>query len=213
MDISKQLFKPQVDYHNLQGKQEKLSSAGRQNEDINKEHRQILNTYYEKILFYSAGAFSFTLALIGLVVNNKTEALAKIGFLLPNVDWLYGSWVFFILAGISALISRKLDAYYIANYGMARYTEAYKNYVIEEVGFVEQNPSHIQMSESYVEYKKTADNNLGKLTKANKENETREKRYYKAMRIMCFSSEALAVLGTMLLFFFGVQLTQAIVWP
>lgn len=213
MDISKQLFKPQVDYHNLQGKQEKLSTSGRQNEEINKEHRDTLNIYYYKILFYSAAAFSFTLALIGLVVENRIEALAKTAVLIPNVFWLYASWISFLLASISALISRKLDAYYIANFGMARYTEAYKNYVTEEVSFVEQNPSHILMSESHEEYKKTADENLRKLTTANEENKKKEKRFYAAMRVVCVSSETLAFLGAILLVLFGILLTQAIVWP
>lgn len=212
-DIDKQLFKPQVDYHNLQGKQEKLTNAGKQNEDINKEHRERLNTYYDKILFYSAGAFSFTLALIGLVVENRTPALAKVGLLLPNVYWLYGSWICFLLAGIFVLLSRKLDAYYIANFGMAHYTEAYKSYVMEELDFVRQNPTQVLMSESYDEYKKTSDSNLQKLTKANKENKDKEKFFYRTMRFTSLASELAAGIGIILLFFFGVQLTQAIVWP
>ncbi len=145
-DIDKQLFEPQIGYHNLQFKQQRLNTAGRQNEDINREHRLILNTYYDKILFYSAGAFSFTLALIGLVVEDRTQALAKVGFLFPNVYWLYASWVLFLLAGILALLSRKLDAYYISNFGMTLYTEAYKACVEEEVSFAHQNSDQLLMS-------------------------------------------------------------------
>lgn len=212
-DIDKQLFKPQVGYHNLQGKQQDLTNAGKHNEDINKEHRERLNTYYDKILFYSAGAFSFTLALIGLVVENRTPALAKIGFLFPNVYWLYSSWVCFLLAGIFVLLSRKLDAYYIANFGMAHYTEAYKDYVIEELAFVQQNPTQILMSKSFEEYKKTSDSNLQKLTRASKESKDKERFFYKTTRIISTASEISAGGGIILLLFFGVQLTQAIIWP
>lgn len=212
-NLDKVLFKPQIDYHNLQSKQQNLNTAGRQNEDINKEHRLILNTYYDKILFYSAGAFSFTLALIGLVVEDRTQALAKIGFYFPNVYWLYLSWTFFISAGVLALLSRKLDAYYIANFGMTHYTEAYKEYIEEETAFVQKNPNQLLMSQTFEEYKKVGENNLKKLMEANKLNKNKESFFYKSMRLTSVGSEISVVVGIALLFFFGVQITQSIVWP
>jgi hypothetical protein len=63
---------------------------------------------------------------MSLVVEGGTEALARVGFIFPNIKWLYGSWISFILAGISVLISRKLYAYYIASAGMKLYKKLTK---------------------------------------------------------------------------------------
>jgi len=119
--------------------------ASLQNQQINSEHRQLLTNYYDKIIFYSAGAFSFTLALVGLVIENKVPALRASGFLFANVFWLYFSWGLFLLAGIFALVAKKIDAYQLANAGMSEYDDKRKNVgAIKKNGFAGEVVSYIR---------------------------------------------------------------------
>src|SRR3989338_894947 len=80
---------PEIKYKHLESERnsaiDSVKSAASDLEYLNKESLKGFDNYYDKILFYSAGAFSFTLALVNIVAQqDKVGALTKSSFIIPN---------------------------------------------------------------------------------------------------------------------------------
>jgi hypothetical protein len=108
-----QYLKEHFSRKELDDKFKSYSAASKQNEELSDESRKTYNKYLDSILLYSAGSFSFTVALIGLVIGDKAKALAHIGFFLPNIYWLYVSWILFALTCFLILVSKRFRSKYI----------------------------------------------------------------------------------------------------
>jgi hypothetical protein len=104
----------QTDEKELYIAEELFNNAKKQRVQLNKEHRELLSIYYDKIAIYSASAISFTITIIGLALSNNAVKLQnEYLFTIPVIYLLYSTWIFFGLAFILATFSRKLDALYI----------------------------------------------------------------------------------------------------
>jgi len=191
-----------------------LSKAANQNEELSDESRNIYADYYNKILLYSAGAFSFITTLIGFVLPDKPSLLAKVSFFLPNIYWLYISMSFFLLAGFSVLLSKRFDAEYTRNFGMRNYLEKLK---IKEETMLKMMQKHdhkflITKNGSPQQEIDTANKNIPKIDKGLKESKQQQEFSYKAMHFFHITSEWFSFIATIVLFIFVIILSQTIVW-
>lgn len=198
----------------FEGKNADFNLAQKQRQDINDETRKKLSDYYEKILIFSAGSFSFAITLVSLVVNNKTTALAEIGFWFPNVYWMYFSSIFFLLSCGLVLLSKRMEAYYIESFGLVNYLKKYvelENTKIKIYPILKEKIIFTGLSDAVKEVQ-TAKANLDKLLPAFDKNKVLQDRYFRFMVLFRNASEWLALSGAALLLFFSIQLIQAIVW-
>lgn len=196
----------------LENKRDAFTRASQNMEKMNFESRSLVSKYLDGILFYSAGGFSFTVALIGLISESKIQSLAHIGIIFPNIYWLYGCWLFFISACIFSLLSRKLDSYYTGYFGSENYTEAYMNFEKAAYDYMCKYPDTIHFVKPLNEQKKIYEYNIKLLEEANKKNKKSKDFWYRIMRIANISAEICALLGVILLMLFSIQLTQSLIW-
>ena len=188
--------------------------AGKQNEQLTDESRSIYSEYYNKILLYSAGAFSFNTTLIGLVLSNKPKILAKVGIFVPNIYWMYLSMCLFLLAGAAVLVAKRLDAQYTGSFGMRNYLDKLKikeltmkkmmgkfgdKFIITKDGTPKQEIA-------------IANSNIPKITNAFIKNKSSEDFANKTMRVTKLLSEVFVLIATIALFIFVIQISQGIVW-
>ena len=202
----------QADRQTLESAQSAYLKSAQDTEKINLEHRSLLSRYMDGILLYSAGAFSFTVALIGLVDSSRIGALARIGFLVPNIYWLYTCWLFFLGACISVLLSRRFDAYYTMYYGLQRYTAAYKYLEEVRLTFTQKYPENILFVSPQEEQDKKTQHNINVLEDANNKNKKGSDLWYKVMRISDWSAEICVAIGVVTLMIFSTQLSQSLIW-
>jgi len=214
MDFYKEWEQSQLDDFNLQNAKKSLDLASKQNQDLAQESRQIYDKFYDKILLYSAGAFSFSVALVGLVVADRIAALSKIGLFLPNVYWMYLSLGGYLITCSLVLLAKRFDAAYVAQFGMHLYCEKKKK---EQEAFLdkfENYPGEVLVTEGGTreEEIEKCKENITKLTYGVTLNSTKRDRSYKLKRICHVTSEISVVVATTLLLLFTIQLTQAMIW-
>lgn len=202
----------EADYNELVAKQNAYKLAAEQNQEANRESRKILADYYDKILFYSASIFSFTVALVSTSLVNKSEALSKVGFLFHNVYWLYLSWTLLISACVCVLLSKRFDSAYVGYFGMANCDKKRKDYEIEMQNYVTNHPPIYPAQQSPEGFRHIGTENIEKLNRAIPDQEKGRDSTYIVMRLFHKASEVFALLGIISLFIFSIQLTQALVW-
>jgi hypothetical protein len=207
-----QFLKEHFSRKELDDKFKSYSAASKQNEELSDESRKTYNKYLDSILLYSAGSFSFTVALIGLVIGDKAKALAHIGFFLPNIYWLYVSWILFALTCFLILVSKRFRSKYIGHFGMANYVAKYKDYEEAQLKTVREQNGNAYFEKSQEEFEKTKRHNIALLTEVmNNQNKKRDFSY-NIMRICHSIAEISTMAGLIFLLLFSIQLGQAIVW-
>jgi len=210
--MNNQYLEVQSKLKNIEDEQKALTNASRANEEVNKEHRGALASYIDKILFYSAATFSFSLALLNLVLSNRIDALRSVGFIIPNIEWLYLSWVLYLISCIAALLNKKFDAYYVANFGMENWTLHQSKFTLLMSNFVKSYPGKIVVEQGVEQYIELGDKNLETLKNAIVENRKKKLLFYNLTRLSFNICEYGALLATLSLFIFAMQLAQKIVW-
>jgi hypothetical protein len=196
----------------LDGAYKDQKLAAEQNQELHDESRKIFAELYDKILLYSAGAFSFSATLIGLVVSNKIDALSKVGFIFHNVYWLYGSMSSFLLVCFLVLLSKRFDAEYTAVVGMVNYID--KSKAKEESLIKALNKMSILITKGGTKESEltTARENISKYEVAYLSNSKLKNRSYLIMYYSHLAAEIMVLTGTLLLLLFVIQLSQAIIW-
>lgn len=204
----------QMDDFNLKNARDSLQLASQQNQELSKESRQLYDIFYDKILLYSAGAFSFSVALIGLVVGDRITALAKIGFLFSNVFWLYGSLTLYLITCVLILLSRRFDAAYAAQFGMNLYCEKKKKEQEAMLAKLQNYPGEVMVSNNGNREEEigTCQSNIEKLGIAAEKNAKDRDRSFFLKRACHKIAEVSVLMATLLLLFFTIQLTQAMIW-
>lgn len=204
----------QIDDFNLKTAQDSLQLASEQNQKLSNESRELFDVFYDKLLLYSAGAFSFSVALIGLVVGDRIGALGKVGYLYPNIYWLYASLTLYLLTCVLVLLARRFDAIYVANFGMHLYCGKKKVEQETVLAKLMRYPGQVLISHGRTRQGEIqmCKDNINKLSKAETENMRRRDRAYFWKTTSHRVCEITVLLATILLLFFTVQLTQAMIW-
>lgn len=203
-----------IDDFALETAQSSLELASKQNQELSQESRHLYDEFYDKILLYSAGAFSFSVALIGLVVGDRIAALSKVGLIFPNVYWLYVSLTGYLVTCALVLIARRFDAAYAAYFGMHLYCDRKKKEQEARLAKLKNYPGEILVTNSGTregEIQKCGDN-IAELEGAVAKNARGRDRSYNLKRICHLVAEVTVSLATLLLLLFTIQLTQAIIW-
>ena len=130
------IFKQQVEKQELENKAKDYSFASKQNQELNDEHKKILSKFYEHIALYSAGAIPFTTTILGFVLPSNASALGTETLIIPNIVFLYISWLGFGTAFVASILSKRFDAYYISAFGFANYTKKYHEYLETQISFI-----------------------------------------------------------------------------
>lgn len=208
---------PELKYKHLEDERKAASksveSAASDLEYLNKESLKEFNEYYDKILFYSAGAFSFTLALVNIVAQqDKVGALTKISFLVPNVYWLYTSWVCYLFVCIFIIWNKKLHAVYLGFVGMGRYAEKVKDLRNAEVAILSLPDAQIFSVTGSTDAVDNLTKNSDMIKGKEKENKDNADFYYKWKMRIASACEYLAILATALLLLFSIFVTQTFIW-
>lgn len=208
---------PQLEYQHLVEAKDSAStavqSAAKDVEFLNKESLKGFDTYYDKILFYSAGAFSFTLALVNIVAQQgKVVALTKSSFYIPNVFWLYVSWVCYLLVCALIIWNKKLHALYLGYVGMGRYAEKVKELRKAEVALLSSPLSTILSVTGSTDAVENLAKNAEEIEEKEKENKSGESFYYKLKMLIGTVCEVLVLVATALLLFASVLITQTFIW-
>ncbi|PIZ47971.1 hypothetical protein CO180_02930 [candidate division WWE3 bacterium CG_4_9_14_3_um_filter_41_6] len=205
--------KQEVAKFELKNKRKSLVESNVQNSNISELSRSIFSDLYDKTLVYSAGAFSFSLALIGLVLQDNKAGLTFVGFFLPNIYWLYISLFAYLLTMFLVLISKKFDAIYLGYFGMGHYAGKLAEFEKANIGFIKVHEGALLMTggteDSAVE---TSNHNSDVASRAAKKNTKKSDLYYSLMRGCEISAEMCAFFASILLFIFFWQLTQSVVW-
>lgn len=213
MNSNQNHTKQQLDEFNFKNASRDLAKSGEKREELNEESLRIFNDFYDKILFYSAGAFSFSLALIGLVVKDKTQALVNIGFIFPNVYWLYLSLLMYLLVCTLVLLSKRFDAHYIGSFGAHYYTKSFSRYEKANIDWLSSHSNQVLIKNSNLDQEiKTSKINLSNSEEAEVRMENQFKMYFFLKKMCHLGSELLTLVATSTLFFFFVQLIQTIIW-
>ncbi len=207
-----QKHQEQLDDFNLNNSSQDLTKSGHKREELVEESRRIFDDYYNKIMFYSAGAFSFSLALISLVVKDKTQALAHIGFIFANVYWLYSSLFLYLVVCALVLLSKRFDAYYLGSFGANYYAESLSKYEKANIDWLMSHANVLVKNSDSIQEINTAKVNLSRSEKAEKEMKKQFEMYYRLKRLCHYGSELFVSMATILLFIFFVQLIQETVW-
>lgn len=206
-------FKRAADDQTLKNKVESYNLANRQNQELNEEHRRILTKFYDNIALYSAGAISFSTTIIGLVLANYPQSLSSKVLLLPNISYLYVSWLAFAIAFTTALLSKRVDAYYLSAFGFAHWTKRYYEMLEKQGELMLKTPHRFVVEDGTLEESLKIDrSNIQKLKQAHVTNENKSKKYYFYMQICHRLAESAATLGLIFLLLFAVVLTQAVVF-
>lgn len=208
---------PDLEHKHLEGERkaanESLKSAASVLDYLNKESLKGFGEYYDKILFYSAGAFSFTLALVNIVAQqDKIGALTKNSFIIPNVFWLYASWFCYLIVCGLIIWNKKLHAIYLGFVGMGHYTEKMKDLRKAEVALISLPNAQIFSVTGSTDALDKLTENAEMIGSKEKENKEKADFYYKWKMRIASVSECLALLATTLLLFFSILVTQTFLW-
>lgn len=198
----------------LKSAQESLALADKQNQELSEESRKQYDVYYDKVLLYSAGAFSFCITLIGLVLSNKAVAMAKIGLWIPNIFWLYISLGLYLITCSLILVARRADAAYSGAFGMHNWTEKKKAEQEARKAFLNTHRGQVSVTNGGNEDSEIVlcDENIQRLISAVKKNK-QDRDFHYNLKFWCHRiAEITVIIATLLLFFFTIQMMQAIVW-
>lgn len=213
MDYAKKHEKQQLDQFELNIATKDLASANQQRKELSDESRNIFDDFYDKILFYSAGAFSFSVALIGLVLKDKAVALAHVAFIIPNIFWLYISMFLYLMVCGLVLLAKKFDALYAGSIGAYFYLKKLERYEKANIDFHKSHQGQVRVKNSSTEQEiTTAASNLEKAESAKVKTDKQTKLYYRLKRICHWGAELLVFIATSLLFLFFIQLMQTTIW-
>lgn len=208
---------PEIKYKHLESERnsaiDSVKSAASDLEYLNKESLKGFDNYYDKILFYSAGAFSFTLALVNIVAQqDKVGALTKSSFIIPNVFWLYASWVCYLFVCALIIWNKKLHAVYLGFVGMGRYAEKVKDLRKTEVALLSFPTVQLFSATGSTDAIEKLTENAQMIKSKEKENKEKADFYYKLKMRIATISECLALIATALLMLFSILVTQAFIW-
>lgn len=208
---------PELKYKHLEDERksasENVKSAASDLEYLNKESLKGFNEYYDKILFYSASAFSFTLVLVNIVAQqDKVGALTKSSFIIPNVFWLYTSWVCYLFVCVLIIWNKKLHAVYLGFVGMGRYAEKVKDLRNTEVALLSLPNAQIFSATGSTDAIDNLTKNADMVKGKEKENKEKADFYYERKMRIASISEYLALLATVLLLLFSIFVTQTFLW-
>lgn len=190
--------------------QKELSRIGREREKAQKEASVLLRRYYEKIAFYSVGAVSLSVTLLGFILKEFKQILwFSLINEIPIVAFLCLSWIYFVLALITGIVYIRFRAFYASYWGGRIYSEARKEFEQKRLELIKYYPGEILFSnggtaEGAV---KTGIANIKKLNWALKYNTTREKIYYFLMLVVGSIAELSFVLGITALVVFVIAIT------
>lgn len=212
MDLMKEYAQTQIKTDTMTKKQQALKDAIGINAQANQEHRSIFEKYYDSILLYSASIFSFTLAIIGVIDQKKEKALTSIGFIFPNIYWLYGCWFFFLLTCFLIIARKRFDALYVQAEGMEFYTKAYLDKEKAEHDFAKSYPGKLIMIKTPEENEKIQQETISTLETAVDKNTKLSEKYYRIMSALSYILEATSVLGVLFLLIFAIQFSQNLIW-
>jgi len=127
---------------------------------------------------------------------------------------MYFSMSAFLLAGGAVLLSKRFNASYISSFGMRNYVEAALEAEKTMLKMMQKYPDRFLITggSSVEEQISVKTHNIGKYEEALKNNKSSQEWNYHLMHWLHVASEVLAGVGTILLFFFAVQLSQALIW-
>jgi len=207
------IFQQQADKKELDAKYVSYNNASKQNQELNDEHKKILSKFYEHIALYSAGAITFSTTMLGFVLPNNSTALATINFYLPNIIFLYISWLGFGIAFVTAILYKRFDAYYLSAFGFTNYTKRYREYLETELSFIEKYKGKFMFTGGTEQGVMGVDqNNANKLSKAHRTNKKTMDLNFKLMQWCVNLALVGAGVGVVALIFFSFLLTQTIVF-
>lgn len=207
----------QVKEMELKNASESLNIASTQRVELNEKHRELLHIYYDKIALYSASAISFTITIIGFVLSSKLKIYTNNYFvnLFPLIYLLYITWIAFGIAFISAIIGRKLDAYYISAYGAENYVQKLGKFEKKKSEFANEYPDMITFTDNAdnISVDKWAEGReetaLAAAKKAAEFKEEKEKYFWLFNKSRLFA-EVFALIGTVSLIIFSIFTTQSL---
>jgi hypothetical protein len=211
MDPLNQYVNVQLKEGKMKGAQKAYDEAIQINIEANKEHRSIFEKYYDSILLYSASIFSFTLAVIGVIDENKVKALTTIGLFIPNIYWLYSCWTLFLITCLIIIARKRFDALYVLTFGMEHYTKAFLDKEMAEYEFVKNYPNVVTIKPKE-ENLKIQLSNINVLKTAYANNKKGREKYYSFITILSKVVETTAILGIFLLLIFAIQFSQSLIW-
>jgi len=208
---------PELEYKHLENEKtsasESVQSAAEDLKYLNKESLKGFDVYYDKILFYSAGAFSFTLALVNIVAQQeRVAALTKSSLLIPNVFWLYGSWVCYLIVCALIIWNKKLHAFYLQLEGLGRYTEKVSDLCKAEAALFSSPLTQIVSVTGSQDATEKLLENAAMIEKKAKENTGKAESQYKLKTRIALIAELLALAATMLLLLGSILITQTFIW-
>lgn len=202
-----------ADQQDLKNISEKYSLASKQNQELNDLHKKHLEKYYDNIALYSAGAITFSTTILGFVLPNNAAALGMTVFLIPTLYYLYFSWVGFLIGFLGAVISRKLDAYYLSAFGFTNYTKRYYEFLETQLTFMTKYPGQVIVTGGNKDESMDTDKiNIQKLKEAHKKNDQSTKNYFFFMQLANNASQMGAILGIIFLLLFAFFLTKTMVF-
>lgn len=212
-----------TDQQRIDEARSEFKAAQTQLHDTNVESRKAYSDFYDKILAYSAAAFSFSVALIGLALDNgKKEFLSQVIYHLPLIKWLYVSMVFYLLSCFAVLFSKIMNATYVSAFGKRHYHQDGMALLELEVMEIEEmlplaiydeekvrKPEHLFPYGEELSLKRS---NLDAVKRVLSKNIFEENVTVWAMKISRWLSLSFVFVATVLLLLFTVQLAQMIVW-
>ncbi len=208
---------PEIEHQHLVDDNESananMTAAAKDAERLRDESMRVFTDYYDKILFYSAGAFSFTLALVNLVSQSgKILALTKISVYVPNVYFLYLSWVCYLTTCVLIICARKLHAIYLGYAGMAYYAEKVKDFRLTQANLVSSPIAQIFSVTGFTNAAEKLSEDAKMIEKQEIKNKEKAELFYKLKMTLSNLSEILALLATILLLIFSIFVTQGFLW-
>lgn len=212
MDNIPQYASVQLKKGKMESTQKTYDKAVEINVEANKEHRSIFEKYYDTILLYSASIFSFTLAVVGIIDNNKVKALTSVGLLFPNIYWLYSCWIFFLVTCLIIIARKKFDALYTQAFGMEYYTNAYVQKELAEYEFIKDYPNVVSPVRPMEQNLKIQLSNINVLKEANANNKKLREKYYFLISLFSNIVEFTSLIGVILLLIFAIQFSQNLIW-
>lgn len=200
-----------ADEHEMKTAMQALHQADIERAKSSDETRKGLAEYYDKLLLYSAGAFSFQITLLQFVPDK--HLLAKIGsFGQPNIFIMYGSLFFYLLTAGLILLSKKLDTHYVNANASENYREKLLKDKQAKIAFFTKYPSQIIVQDGVENQLEAYRTDITKIEQIIDKDRRGSAFYFKLTGILNTVVEFTVIVATILLFVFAVELSQTLVW-
>lgn len=197
--------------HEMKSAAEALNIADRSRADSSTETRKGLAEYYDKILLYSAGAFSFQVTLLQFVPDK--HVLAHVGILgQPNAYVMYASLLLYLVTAASILLAKKLDTYYVNANASEHYRDKFIKDREAKIAFFSKYPGQIIVQGGVDNQLATYKSDITKVKDIIAKDKRDSKFYYKLMIWTHNFLEVTVILATVLLYVFAIELAQSLVW-